>query len=181
MKRIACIAIVVALSSLALGQTETPKLELTGAYQLLHQDKAATGTVLDRSWHGWNIDGTAYLTRWFGISANIAGNYTSANILGTEIHFRQYQYLFGPTLKYRTEHFEPYAHALFGISRFTQSDGVSSSNNGFGLALGGGVDVPFSRHFGARLGNLDYFMARTGSPSKTFNNLRFSAGLQFRF
>jgi hypothetical protein len=62
--------------------------------------------------------------------------------------------------------------------------GVKAGENGFAMAIGGGLDVPFHRHFALRVVQADYLLTRfdsvTGSPAKQ-NSARISAGVVIRF
>jgi outer membrane protein OmpA-like peptidoglycan-associated protein len=64
----------------------------------------------------------------------------------------------GPRVKFRQEHFEPFAHALFGLHRLSIS-GLGDDNN-VGIILGGGFDIPITSKFGLRLIEGDYVWGR---------------------
>jgi len=148
----------------------------------LHRDP---GPLWNNFNHGWTAEATFNFNKWIGMTANFSGTYDSQTFppIGTFTD-HVYPLLFGPTLKYRTRHFEPYVHALFGFEHIvygnpaTFNPATSSSDTQFALALGGGVDAPVSKHFALRIGNFDYYKIKKPFP---FHSFRFSTGLQFRF
>jgi opacity protein-like surface antigen len=94
----------------------------------------------------------------------------------------------------------PFFHALFGIdheslsvsaSSATTSDSESISDNSFAALLGGGLEIPLSRHIGLTTEG-DYLLTRHGIPadlailagipssSATQHNFRVTAGIVFR-
>ncbi len=87
-----------------------------------------------------------------------------------------FTYLFGPKLTARGEKAMPFVEALFGGSRLSAGGG---STNGFGMALGGGLDVKPWQHVAVRLFQVDYLLQRFAG----FNNhgVRGQAGLVFLF
>lgn len=179
MKKMAAVTIAVfMLTFVAYAQNETPKAEVTGGYSLFHAD---VPSGVDNTWHGWNAEATVYANRYFGITGNFGGNYHTQ--AGVSVH--DYQFLFGPTLKYRASRVEPFAHVLFGGNHLSASGlGVSGSDTAFALAVGGGIDVPVSRHFGIRVGEFDYLLTKHDTApfgGNSQNNFRFTAGIQIRF
>ena len=59
----------------------------------------------------------------------------------------------------------------------------SASNNAFALAIGGGIDIAISQHFG--IVDADYELTRFGNNftggNSSQSNFRFQTGVQFRF
>ncbi len=184
-KRVFAIFLGVLLLSLSgYGQTARPRLEVKGGYQLFHRDLGSGGNSNNS---GWTTGATAYLSSWLGITADFGGIYDSGTLPPYgPWKSREYQFLFGPTFKYRARrHLEPYGHVLFGVNHETFNIAPSppifsgpTTANDFAMALGGGVDVPISRNFAVQAGNVDYFRVRT---SNAFHHVRFSTGVQFRF
>jgi opacity protein-like surface antigen len=88
----------------------------------------------------------------------------------------------------------PFAHALMGFdharssanySLMGESSGMDlSKDTGFGLALGGGIDLNVNKHFAVRLIQADYFLTQhtdaLSSPKETLNNLSLAFGAVFR-
>ena len=63
----------------------------------------------------------------------------------------------GPRIKFRQEHFDPFAHALFGLHRLSVA-GLGTDNR-IGAVLGGGFDIPLTRYFFSALIEADYVWA----------------------
>jgi len=93
-------------------------------------------------------------------------------------------------------------HALFGgnhigVDASALLPSPAFSENAFAMALGGGLDVKLTRHFGLRLGQFDYLYTRqctnvpfnfvsesaacqlgvAGAPPAHQNNFRFATGI----
>jgi len=73
---------------------------------------------------------------------------------------------------------------------YKDSDSESIRNHSsFGVAIGGGLDVPISKNFAVRAIQADYFMANhpkdiseaTDTPNKRFDNISMSFGVVVRF
>jgi len=99
---------------------------------------------------------------------------------------QMYTYLFGPRFTFqKNSRFVPYAQALLGGGRLNASlGGVQAGENGFAMALGGGLDINLNHRFAIRAGQAEYMMTRFANAAGTTvtqNNFRVSAGLVFRF
>jgi len=153
------ILITVTLSLLALPAIaeDHPKAEIFGGYQYLRLDPIST--------NGWNAAVTGNFNRWLGVTGDFSGIYKS----GASLH----TYMIGPQFSARTEHFTPFAHALFGGATVEES-------TAFSLALGGGLDVNAGKHLAIRLVQADWLYFRSGSEAAG-KNARVSAGLVLRF
>ena len=133
-----------------------------------------------------------------GGSASFAYNFNDRFSLVADAgayHFRDlppaissnmFTYLVGPRIRFRHySRLTPFAHALLGGARLNASSGsISGGENGFSMALGGGVDMHFRSHLALRLIQAEYLMTRfdrVDGSSATQNNIRISAGLVFRF
>jgi opacity protein-like surface antigen len=165
--------------------------------------------------NGWNAEAQYNADRWIGIAADFGGR------SGTPITASRdrtlaglpketaYAFLAGPVLSYRTKSkFTPYVHGLIGFDRTSLGASTiagsvnppvsvnATTYNDFAMALGGGVDYGFTRHFSVRLGQLDWYRT-TINLSKFYTsalggtlleglstrqvNVRFSAGAVVRF
>ena len=104
--------------------------------------------------------------------------------------YSDFGFLVGPRFALRkSDKVTPFAHALIGIDRANVSVEASAmgqsastdvgSDTGFGLALGGGLDVNVNKHFGIRLIQADYFF--TKHSDENFNNFALAFGAVFRF
>jgi opacity protein-like surface antigen len=111
---------------------------------------------------------------------------------------RLHTFLAGPKLALRGSRVTPYAHALFGVAHtngdaditfFDAGDQIGSvfsqhfSETGFGMALGGGVDLKVTDHVSVRLVQADYLRTQLDQDraSGGQNNARISTGIVFTF
>jgi Outer membrane protein beta-barrel domain len=127
--------------------------------------------------------GSAYveynLNRVVGLVADFGGYSNGRTLAGGSSG--TFTYLFGPRFNWRKSRLVPYAQFLFGgaDSRFNGSP-ASTTQNGFATAAGGGVDIAVTKHTAVKPIQLEYVTARPSSNSFQ-NNLRYSAGVVFRF
>ena len=180
-KKLSLVLVIALLGSIAsVGQESTPKFEAFGGYSYFN---GGTAGLTDRySLNGWNAQGTYNFNRWLGLTADFSGEYGSP--FGADVH--SHNFLFGPTVSYRTAHFTPFAHALFGVNDASASlsssllgTTVSSNDTAFAFAIGGGVDVPWTHRISVRVAQVDWL--RTQHFDTNQDNLRVSTGLVFRF
>lgn len=130
---------------------------------------------------GTGLDATVshYFTRHFGIAAD-------ADVLRSEfVQFREYGYRAGPTVRFsRIWRVQPFAHSLFGYSRFKETNTGPQRPyvNGFSFLMGAGGDVRLAGPISARLA-ADYEQnPDVPSPrSAATRMLRFTMGLSYRF
>ena len=135
-------------------------------YSLLNGDTLSHGS-------GWEAALTGNFKDWFGLKADLGGNYKSeAGITG-----REYNFLFGPQLAARHDKLHFFVHGLLGIAHFSVDGGPSST--GAGWVLGGGVDYDLGSNFAFRPVQLDYHGAHLFS--NTQKDARYAVGLVYRF
>lgn len=106
------------------------------------------------------------------------------------IKLRNLSLMAGPRFSYRgNERVTPFAHALVGLDHIrlsgeAQVEGedidleMSETNNGLGLALGGGIDVNLSESVAIRLIQADYYLTR--HEGNRMNNMNLAFGVVFR-
>jgi opacity protein-like surface antigen len=189
------------------------KVELFGGYSYENINSGITGsdfpndtgTNPDRRFNGngFNVAGTSYFTKRFGITADFSANFQSRNhVFDTEeakSKLSLYNITAGPQFRFsNASRFTPFVHGLAGIAhrnlRETFTDTTMSNfgttafeDNGtsFALNLGGGVDYRLNDRFSLRIVQLDYnpifLSSRTidtvAFPSQTLNGFRFSTGI----
>ena len=170
------------------------------------ENEAPTGlTTSTTKWlkKGFDASIAFNVTKSFGIEANFL--YNRADLLkasGTEegdsvdakVKLSDFAFMAGPRFTIRkNDKVTPFAHALFGVNHVKldptltiagedSSEDLSdfkASDNGFGMALGGGVDVNVNKAIGIRLIQADYFLAK--HSNSTLNNLSLAFGVVFRF
>jgi hypothetical protein len=130
---------------------------------------------------GWDtaISERPYISHpWVGGTIEASGAYSSTSSTTAESQF--YTVMAGPLFVLQKSRAQPFAHALLGatIHRTPAPTGELNTEH-FGLALGGGVDVPFS-HFWSVRGQADWVRSYT-SATITSNMLRASVGFVVRF
>jgi hypothetical protein len=135
-------------------------------YSLLNGDTLSHGS-------GFEAALTGNLNEWFGLTADLGGNYQS--LPGSEA--REYNVLFGPQLSHRVDKFNIFVHGLLGVAHLGFDHGPSSTGAAWGL--GGGVDYDLGSNFAFRPIQLDYHGAHTFSTTQ--KDVRYSVGLVYRF
>jgi Outer membrane protein beta-barrel domain len=157
-----------------LAQSEFPRGEVFGGYSYLNVD--TSGLTSRQSLNGWNAQANVNFNKWLGLTGDFGGYYGSP----FHVSVHDYSFLFGPTVTYRTEHFAPFFHALFGGNHIDASlEGSSGGDTAFAMAFGGGVDVPVKGSFGIRVAQVDWL--RTQHFNTNQNNIRLSTGIIFNF
>jgi len=135
-------------------------------YSLLNGDTLSHGS-------GWEAAITGNFNDWFGLKADLGGNYKSSGGVGS----REYNILFGPQLSTHSNKLKFFVHGLVGIAHF--SSDVTPSDTGPAWTLGGGVDYNLNSSFAIRPVQLDYHGAHVFS--NTQRDARYSVGLVYRF
>ena len=122
---------------------------------------------------GWEAALTGNFNDWFGLKADLGGNYKSAG----GVSAREYNILFGPQLSHRVEKFTIFVHGLLGVAHSSFDGGPSST--GAGWVIGGGADYNLNSNWAIRPVQLDYHGAHLFSNTQT--DARYSVGLVYRF
>jgi hypothetical protein len=205
------VSLAVALLVCRAGFAQDTKLEITGDYSFVHvnpQNNNITGTF---NVNGGGGSVAYYFSKYIGIEADLQGygSYTK-NIISTNPKYcpegcqftaqgNLFTYNVGPIFKYRTQHFEPFGEVLFGgahsnfygnIYKGCLGSGClvankTPSNNAWDFMIGGGIDIPVSPKITIRPAEFDYLLTRFGNAftggNNNQSNLRYQAGIQFRF
>ncbi len=139
--------------------------------------------------------GSAYLeynlNRVVGLVADLGAN-NIGSVSGIPLDNTTFTYLFGPRFNWRLARFTPYVQTLVGGARFSNAYDPGSSSpllgvteNSFAAAIGGGVDFRLTDHIALKPLQVEYFMTQLPSTvvnvNQVQNNLRYSAGIVFRF
>ncbi len=188
--RVLLLAIVVgavAICTMATAQAQDnpqPKAEIFGGYSFLNPRVNVNGVSqdLENIPAGWGAAATFNVAPHFGLTADFGGHYHTFDVnrnnfvAGDNVHLGTI--MFGPHIEARTSHFTPFAEALFGLHRVSDTT-TSVSNNAFGLAVGGGLDVHVSRHLDLRLAQVDFVHSKhtIDTDDVTFNSIRYRAGI----
>ena len=174
MTRLILLTILILAGSFTAQAQDTPKAELFGGYAY-----AGSGS----NWFVTSIVGN--VNDWFGVGAEISGQYTRLNDAGITEKINNNSFLFGPQFSSRkNKAVTPFVHAKFGVSRIhtdTNEFGplVSFSDKSFGMALGGGLDIRLNDTVAIRAFQIDYL--RTHFFNQTQNKGRIAVGLVLRF
>jgi len=200
-------AAIILLGTLTWAQEEAPKAELSFDYSWARINPTAHYT----QWHAMNGGGGAIkfnIGQYFGIKADLQGynsNTTKFTIpvttafpkgLNGSVSGNLFTYLFGPEVKWRHEHIQPYINALFGAAHTNvygtafqtlcqpvagSCTGASSapSDNAFALSTGLGLDVPVNRRVQIKVGEFDYLYTdfKNAFSDSGQNNFVYKGGL----
>jgi hypothetical protein len=176
----------------ALAQ-EAPRVEVFGGYQLVdsYGDQGETGST-SFVLNGWNASLSGYYNRYFGLTLDFAGSYATPTVVfppvgSIAVSTHLYTFTGGPVIRIANpSRYQPFIHALFGEAHVLGSasiaragGSVSGSNNGFAVALGGGLDIKVAPLIAIRPVQVDFLQTHVGGSTE--NNVRYSAGVVLRF
>jgi outer membrane protein OmpA-like peptidoglycan-associated protein len=126
------------------------------------------------------------MNKGFGVA--VTKNY--GNVLGLTIDYsghwanamRANTFLAGPQLKWRAEHFQPFAHILAGAINIDPQHTITGSQWQPALGGGGGFDLLLTQRFGIRIFQADYIYTNfeQGTPigvATRWNSVRLQGGL----
>jgi opacity protein-like surface antigen len=185
-KRLAVVAgFLIGFASSARAQqaaVETPQFEASASYSFI---RANPGNGSG----GYNLNGGSGSVAYnFSDRFSAVADFGAYRFSGlpSGVTSTMYTYMFGPRITLRRySRVNPFAQVLLGGGRLNASSGgVDAGENGFAMAIGGGVDVPFRKHLAIRLVQAEYLLTRfdrVNGSSATQNDVRISAGLVFRF
>ncbi len=158
---------VISNSAAAQQDDSNPKFDVFAGYQWMHPGATVPATSGDpnnptpftlpdmaKGFGGaftWNFD------RHFGLETD-AGYSRDSNSASSEWTISA-----GPRLMFRASDASFFLHALGSYNRVSYDDGATN-NNGIGAILGGGMDLPISKHFSWRVFQVDYVWARHDYP-----------------
>jgi hypothetical protein len=168
-----------AISQPVLAQDVVPRFEAFGGFSYF----PANGDDFPRqNSTGFQASLATNLNRWFGVVADLGGQYSSASwfrgpgVPSLTTRTSVYQYLFGPRFTMRRERASIFTHALVGQA--TGDSGIGGfSDAGFTFGAGGGVDINLNKRLAARV-QFDWL----GSFQDMIeNNTRLGVGMVVRF
>ena len=171
-RKIACVGLIVGLSSLAAlaAESDHPKAEFYGGYQYSHLEGGVNA-------NGFNFGAIGNINRAFGITADLGSSFATQS--GVSVH--NYTYTFGPQLALRMNRaYTPFVHTLIGGYHASASfAGASGTGNGMALMAGGGVDINYNRYMAFRFAADWMLFAGNGNTSS--KNFRMPIGVVFKF
>lgn len=181
MKRASGLLLIPLLASCAPAQDDLPSADVFFGFSALRANSAQT--ILAHTSLGgvgtlaWNIN------EHIGVEAEFGG-YHDGLVSTYHNDTNSVTYLLGPRLSYgRLKRFDPYVHALFGgihaatgilnyplITQNTPRHTVSQ--DGFAMAIGGGLDIWLQRYVSFRPVQFDYVPTMLGNigPTGPYNN-----------
>jgi opacity protein-like surface antigen len=180
---------VAAVAASAQEAGETPKLEVGAEYTYVRVNPG--GDLSSYNSNGGSAFAEYNINKYFGVVADLGATRVGTTN-GFSLNNTTFEYLFGPRVNFRHSRFTPYIQALVGGERLTNGFNPGSpaaqtgvSQNNFAAEIGGGLDITLTNHIAIKPIEVDYLLAQV-SPSGTNlnyvqNNLRYSAGVVFRF
>jgi hypothetical protein len=212
MKRLLLLALATFFGAAAFAQ-DAPKLQVSVDYSYLHTPQGSF--VPGSSFNGGAVSAAYFFFKHIGLKAEFAdyGSYgqivtVPANTQGCNsqancalsVHGNVFSYTVGPVLRFHFKRVQPFAEVMFGgihnniysniyNSCTIQGECINLSklpnNNAFDFVIGGGFDIPFSKHIAFRPVQVDYVRTGFGNPTvignSTQNNLRAQAGIVLKF
>ena len=152
----------IVLGGTAMAQDEAPKAEIFGGFSYMR-------TPANNNVAGWNGQAVFNAKKWFGIAADVAGHYQTADSVKGTSSASLTSFLFGPQVADRAGRVTGFAHALFGFAH--SGDGfrlygvnVTGSHTDFAMAFGGGVDANVSDKAAIRVFQVDFEKIRAENP-----------------
>jgi len=187
MKTSALVALSLALLVSSAFAQDYSKTEVFVGYSLMHS--GTLDGLGPYEFTGFDIDGTYYLLRNVGLTADIQYYRKDVSSRFPGGALRQFGLMFGPRCKVRKGRMEPFVHALAGFTNdFADGPGLANtSGNEFSMKLGGGLDMSVSKHFAVRVGELNYYyytgwVPPFGGPNWAhINNFTYSTGIVMKF
>jgi hypothetical protein len=205
MRNIVRIIAAVPLFALMASATDWPKYETFLGYSFVRFNPNS-GYIPSFNAHGGYGQFQYNVNRQFGVVVD-AGAVSKGVLNGFDISSTVATVTVGPRYTFRNHgRFTPFVHVLFGGNFASASVPVvggilppgiilpptgaitarlTTSNSGFAMFAGGGLDIKLHKHIAFRPIGADYYLARvdsllTGDTSNR-NNFRYTAGINFLF
>lgn len=165
------------------------QIELYGGYS--HLQLGGAPSNIGSSSNGWAGGAYLHLLGPWGAEADYSDHYGVSPQLppnGNTYYVPGFTELYGPRFTLALPRIHPFVHALFGTVHGQASvpspilfagPPITISENAFGMAFGGGLNVKATGRIWVRLIQVDYLRAQF--TNNTQNDTRISAGLVFRF
>src|ERR1039458_6127089 len=196
--RLAVVAVLCSVGTLAAAQDQpAPKWELFGGYSFVYPGADVHGLLpggvlpvasrVESNPRGAGASLTYDFTRWFGLTADISGEWGSGEKgVNDRIDDGEFFNLSGgPKITFRHHYFSPFLEALVGGHRLTSE--VFRRDDEVGFMAGGGLDLNLSRHFALRLIRADYLFSNhqygpsSVVPATDVRGVRLQSGVVFMF
>jgi hypothetical protein len=170
------------------GLAPTPNFELYGGYSYVFSgtDNFNNNKITTSGTSGWDTSlKVPIMGAFLGIKGDVSGQYLSNQ--QPDFNPKQYFFLVGPQVGAHLGRSTVYAHVLVGSSHLTKEALPNlNSDSTIALAVGGGLDAGFGRHWAWRVtGDFYNTNFKTNVKNNTTqlvnSNGRVSSGPVFRF
>lgn len=182
MRKIAVVFVVVLLASIFAVAQNSEKGSLFGGYQYM---SVGTQHISRQNTNGFDVDVAFNALKVVALVGDVSAGF-QGNFFTNGLTAHIWNVLFGPRFIIPLGKVAPFAEAMFGFARVGATlNGVNVTNTNFGMAVGGGLDVNVSPHFGIRLFKIDYMLDRVpinlAGITNNLNNVRLAAGIKLRW
>jgi hypothetical protein len=200
----------IVLLGLAAWAQEFPRAEVAADYSYARFNPTHNGT----NGHSLNGGGgglTYNFNEYLGIKMDLQGygSNTSHFIIPSSVNFpaggtatvqgNLFTYLFGPQIKFRMHHFQPYGQYLLGGAHSNVygnafhsicqpiagvcSFSAAPSGNAFAMSAGFGLDIPINKTIAFRPAEVDWLYTKFTNQfsNSSQNSFKYSAGVVFSF
>ena len=154
-----------------------PKVDIFAGYSWLNPGGSVNGVKLTGAAKGFGVDTTYNFSKYVGLSFDGAGHWGGNADMGT--------LMVGPRFLYRGEQFQPFIHGMVGLNRLDPNPPFGlPADNGIGLKVGGGFDIPLKRYVSLRLFEADYIYSHHNfkpftATTTNLNSAELRSGLVF--
>jgi opacity protein-like surface antigen len=165
----------------------TPNFELYGGYSYVFRSYSRTSTnLVTNGMNGWDASlkvPAPIFGSWLGIKGDVSGSYRNDS---PDFNPSAYFFLLGPQVSVHLGRSTLFVHGLLGSAHLNQEAIPSlKSDNTFAVAVGGGLDAGFSRHWAWRVTG-DFYNTNFQSSDANIHGIvnsngRISTGPVFRF
>ena len=164
---------------------DVPQFEVFGGWNIVMPEEYMPVDYLN----GWEGTFTINANEYASAVIDFSGLYTDFN--SNDVGLKSmHSFMAGPQIRLTpvSAKFVPFVRALFGLSHIRFGDIEENSEgqlnqNGFAMALGGGVDLNLNNRISIRPAQFEYVTGRfeTVGTSEFINFARFAAGVVIKF
>lgn len=169
---------------------QVPPFELYGGYSYVFSETSnSLHQVSTNGLTGWDTSFKVplpILPDWLGIKGDVSGNYYKHNRFEPNFTPKAYYFMLGPQVSAHLGRSTVFLHGLVGSAHVSQNalPNLRTANT-LAVAVGGGLDAGFSRHWAWRITG-DYYNTRYRANDSNLDavlnsNGRVATGPLFRF
>jgi outer membrane protein OmpA-like peptidoglycan-associated protein len=127
--------------------------------------------------NGWNAALDINAHKNFSVVLDFGGHYGTLGESPDSLDLKFHTFMIGPRLKFPSERFTPFVHALVGMAQLNSSVEGNHlfSDKLFSMAFGGGLDINLNRRIAVRPVQVDYLTERR--QGEFLDNFRYSGGI----